>query len=149
MKLVDTLSLVEHQSATGTLQAQSELLLNSQPTGIIIPGSVLEAAVEVSARRYLLFVTDGNVFEESLTLALCQLERGILEIIHIGLAYHSGQFNNLILCDEHIRFHFIDEVSWTLQVADMAQTTLPFIGDPVGVQRRPRFKKWITITHGS
>ena len=90
MKQCHTLTLIEQQHSTQTAQAQSEILLDNRHTGIIVPGSILEAAVEISAERYLLFITDGILFEESLTIVLCQLELGVLEVIHIGLAYHSG-----------------------------------------------------------
>lgn len=145
--LVDHLTLKQIQPATEFSQAQSEVLLDNRHTGIIVPGSILEAAVEISAERYLLFITDGILFEESLTIVLCQLELGVLEVIHIGAAYHSGQFSNLSLCDDHIRFHFMDEKLWTLQVTDTAQVTLPFIGDSAGVQRQFGFKKWIILKH--
>lgn len=147
MKQCHTLTLIEQQHSTQTTQAQSEVLLDNRHTGIIVPGSILEAAVEISAERYLLFITDGILFEESLTIVLCQLELGVLEVIHIGLAYHSGQFSDLALCDDHIRFHFMDEKLWTLQIRDTAQVTLPFIGDPAGVQRQFGFKKWIILKH--
>lgn len=149
MKQCCTLSLIDHLSATHTAQAQSEVLLNNQSTGIIVPGSVLEAAVEINSDRFLLFITDDILFEESLTIVLCQLEYGILEIVQIGLAYHSGYFKDLILYPDRLQFHFIGETAWTLRVREKPKLSLPFIGDPTGVQRQPDFRKWIVLTNKS
>ena len=87
MEKVTTLSLSEVNEATDTAQARSEVLIGGISTGIIIPGKVLEGAIKVDARRYLLFVTDDVIFEEMLTILLLDLSQGVVEALTIGGAY--------------------------------------------------------------
>lgn len=70
MKQVNSISLVKVREATDVSQAQSDVMLNGKSTGIIVLGQVLEAAVQVNEPRYILFLTDDIIFEESLTIAL-------------------------------------------------------------------------------
>ncbi|MGK3115177.1 hypothetical protein [Candidatus Pantoea formicae] len=146
MHQVFNLSLVERHAATETAQARSEVLIEQQPSGIIIPGSVLEAAVEFAPKRYVLFVTDGIAYEESLTIVLCQRGEGVQEIVHIENAYTTGFFESLNLYDNRIQFKFFENTLWSLRVADSPKFTLPFIGDPKGVKRSAGFTKRLIIT---
>ncbi|ORM67228.1 hypothetical protein HA51_20645 [Pantoea rwandensis] len=146
MHQVFNLSLAQLHAATETAQARSEVFIEQQPSGIVIPGSVLEAAVEVSPGRYVLFVTDGIAYEESLTIVLCQRDEGVQEIIYIEHAYTSGFFEALNIYNDHIQFQFFKDTLWSLRVADSPKFTLPFIGDPKGVKRNAGFTKRLIIT---
>ena len=146
MQQVFNLSLTPRHPATETAQARSELVIDQQPCGIVIPGSVLEAAVEINPGRFVLFVTDGVSYEESLTIVLYQRGEGVQEIIHIENAYSSGFFEQLTLYQDHIEFNFLGEARWSLEVADTPKFALPFIGDPQYVKRSPGFKKQLLIT---
>ena len=146
MKQVINLSLAPQYPATETAQARSELIIDQQPCGIVIPGSVLEAAVEINPGRFVLFVTDGISYEESLTIVLYQRGEGVQEIIHIEHAYSSGLFEQLALYHDHIEFNFLGEARWSLEVADRPIFALPFIGDPQYVKRSAGFKKQLLIT---
>ncbi|MDI9220279.1 hypothetical protein QMZ30_05135 [Pantoea sp. EA-12] len=146
MQQIFNISLAETTPASETTQARSEVLLDQLPSGIVIPGSVLEAAVEISAGRYVLFVTDGNLYEESLTIVLCHRDAGVEEIIHIENIYTSGMFEDLAVHSDHIEFHFLGESRWSLSVADSPKFTLPFFGDPKGVKRSAGFKKQLYVT---
>lgn len=92
MEEVKTLSLSEVNEATDAALTRSEVLIDGNATGIIIPGKVLEAAIKVDARRYLLFVTDDIIFEEMLTILLLDLSQGIVEELTIGGAYYLRSF---------------------------------------------------------
>lgn len=146
MHQVFNLSLVERHAAKETAQARSEVLIEQQPSGIIIPGSVLEAAVEIAPKRYVLFVTDGITYEESLTIVLCQRGEGVQEIVHIENAYTTGFFEALNIHEDHIQFQFIGDTLWSLRVADSPKFMLPFIGDPKGVKRNAGFTRRLIIT---
>ncbi|MCA1175804.1 MULTISPECIES: hypothetical protein [unclassified Pantoea] len=146
MKQVFNLSFAPQYPATETAQARSELIIDQQPCGIVIPGSVLEAAVEINAGRFVLFVTDGISYEESLSIVLYQRGEGVQEIIHIENAYSSGFFEQFAIHQDHIEFKFLGGARWSLEVADAPKFALPFIGDPQFVKRSPGFKKQLLIT---
>ena len=90
MQQVNSISLVKVREATDVSQAQSDVVLNGKSTGILVPGQVLEAAVQVNEQRYILFLTDDIIFEESLTIALIDVHDGLKEIVHLGNEYSTG-----------------------------------------------------------
>lgn len=145
MEEVTTLSLSEVSEATDTTQARSEVLIGGNSTGIIIPGKVLEAAIKVDARRYLLFVTDDVIFEEMLTLLLLDLSQGVIEELTIGGAYTSGHFEDLRVLPRSASFRFIGDTTWTVKVSTSPTFKLPF-SDPRGVSRPAGLRKYIDIS---
>ena len=52
----------------GTLP-QCEICIAGRPTGLLVPGKVFEAAVEIDG-RYLVFLTEGVTMEELLSIHL-------------------------------------------------------------------------------
>ena len=84
MQQVNSISLVKVRDATDVSQAQSNVELNGKSTGIIVPGQVFEAAVQVNEQRYILFLTDDIIFEEFLTIALIDVHDGLKEIVQTG-----------------------------------------------------------------
>lgn len=145
MEEVTTLSLSEVSEATDTTQARSEVLIGGNPTGIIIPGKVLEAAIKIDSRRYLLFVTDEVIFEEMLTLLLLDLSQGVIEELTIGGTYTSGYFENLKVSPHSASFSFIGDTTWTVKVSASTTFKLPF-SDPRGVSRPMGLRKHIDIS---
>ncbi|EOC3068027.1 hypothetical protein ABUP50_000490 [Cronobacter malonaticus] len=146
MQQVHSLSLVKVQEATGLSQARSEVVLNGNNTGIIVPGEILEAAVLINEQRYVLFLTDDVIFEESLTIALFDLREGIKEIVWLGNEYATGYFEALAVTANSINFRFIGEYLWTVTVSDIPRFRLPFVSDPQGVKRDTGFKKYMNIS---
>jgi hypothetical protein len=146
MQQVNSIALVKVREATDLSQAQSDVVLNGNSTGIIVPGEELEAAVQVNDRSYILFLTDNVVFEESLTIALIDVRNGVKEIVHLGHEYSTGSFENLTVTGDSVSFNFIGDYIWTLQVSDSPRLRLPFASDPGGVKRKPGLKKYITIS---
>jgi len=145
MEVVTTLSLSEVSEATDTTQARAEVLIDGNSTGIIIPGKVLEAAIKIDARRYLLFVTDDIIFEEMLTLLLVDLSQGIVDELSIGGAYTSGYFEALTVSSCSASFRFIGDTTWTVKVS-LSPTLKLFFSDPRGVSRPMRLRKYIDIS---
>lgn len=145
MEEVTTLSLSEVNKATDTAQARSEVLIDGRLTGITIPGKVLEAAIKVDARRYLLFVTDDVIFEEMLTILLLDLSQGLVEELTIGGAYTSGHFEDLKVSPRSASFSFIGDTTWTVKVSKSPTLKLPF-SDPRGVSRPAGLRKYIDIS---
>ncbi|ALB54614.1 hypothetical protein AB8W28_02500 [Cronobacter universalis] len=146
MQQVNSLSLVKVQEATNLSQARSEVVLNGNNTGIIVPGEILEAAVLINEQRYVLFLTDDVIFEESLTVALIDLRGGIKEVVRVGNEYATGYFEALSVTADSISFRFIGESLWTVTVSDTPRFRLPFVPDPQGVKRDTGFKKYMNIS---
>lgn len=126
-------------------QPQAAIFFEGNPTGFIIHGLVLEAAIRVGAHRYLLFVTDDVIFEEMLTLLLLDLSQGVVEKLTIGGAYTSGHFEDLKVSPHSASFSFIGDTTWTVKVSESPTLKLPF-SDPRGVSRPMGFKKYIDIS---
>lgn len=145
MEVVTTLSLSEVSEATNTTQACAEVLIEGNSTGIIIPGKVLEAAIKIDARRYLLIVTDDVIFEEMLTLLLLDLSQGIVDELTIGSAYTSGYFEALRVSPCSASFRFIGNTTWTVKASLSPTLKLPF-SDPRGVSRPMGLRKYIDIS---
>ncbi|WP_241647153.1 hypothetical protein [Rosenbergiella metrosideri] len=145
MEEVTTLSLSKVNEATDTAQARSEVLIDGRLTGITIPGKVLEAAIKVDTRRYLLFVTDNDIFEEMLTILLLDFSKGVVEKLTIGVAYTSGNFENLEVSPRSASFRFIGDTVWTVRVSESPTLKLPF-SDPRGVSRPAGLRKYIDIS---
>ena len=55
MQQVNSISLVKGQEATDLSQAQSNVVINGNSTGIIVQGQILEAAVQVNDHHYIFF----------------------------------------------------------------------------------------------
>lgn len=145
MEEVTTLSLLAVTEATDTTQARAEVLMGGIPTGIIIRGKVLEAAIKTDARHSLLFVTDDVIFEEVLTLLLIDLSQGVVEELTIGGVYTSGQFEALKISPHSASFRFIGDTTWTVNVSASPTVKLPF-SDPRGVSRPMGLRKYINIS---
>lgn len=146
MKQVNSISLVKVQEATDLSQAQSNVVINGNSTDIIVPGQILEAAVQVNDHRYILFLTDDIIFEESLTIALIDVKDGVKEIVRLGNEYSMGSFEVLSVTVDSINFRFIGNFLWTVNTVDSPRLRLPFNSDPKGVKREAGLKKYMTIS---
>lgn len=146
MQQVNSVSLMKVREATDLSQAHSELLLNGNITGIIVPGEILEASVQINDQRYVLFLTDDVIFEESLTIALIDFREGIKEIVSVGNEYSTGNFEALSITADRINFRFMGDYLWTVTVSDTPRLRLPFLSDPRGVKRDAAFKKYMDIS---
>ncbi|EOI3468994.1 hypothetical protein ACN6UN_001577 [Cronobacter turicensis] len=146
MQQVNSVSLMKVREATDLSQAHSELLLHGNITGIIVPGEILEASVQINEQRYVLFLTDDVIFEESLTIALIDFREGIKEIVSVGNEYSTGNFEALSITADRINFRFMGDYLWTVTVSDTPRLRLPFLSDPRGVKRDAAFKKYMDIS---
>ena len=146
MQQVNSISLVKGQEATDLSQAQSSVVINGNSTDIIVPGQILEAAVQVNDHRYILFLTDDIIFEESLTIALIDVKDGVKEIVRLGNEYSMGSFEVLSVTVDSINFRFIGNFLWTVNTVDSSRLRLPFNSDPKGVKREVCLKKYMTIS---
>lgn len=118
MQQVQSLSLILTREANELTQAQCDVMLNGESMGILVPGHILEAAVQVNDQRYILFLTDDVIFEESLTIALIDVHDGLKEIVRLGNEYSTGSFADLQITDDSVNFRFIGIISgqWKYQI---------------------------------
>jgi len=125
---------------------QSELMLNRQPTGLIVDGAVLEAAIRWHD-LLLAFVTDNIMHEETLRIYLFDAELNIVDSARLGWMYATGVFSLLELCPPNtVRFLFFGDTDWTLELFNEEVFCIPFFKDPRGVSRPFRFHRRFQIT---
>ena len=124
---------------------RSALILNGQPTGQVIDGAVLEAAIRW--RDLLLaFVTDNILHEEALHIYLFDAQLNIVDSARLGWMYATGVFSLLNLCPPNtVRFRFFGDTDWTLELFDGDVFAIPFFQDPRGVSRPFRFHRRFQI----
>jgi hypothetical protein len=124
---------------------QSELILNRQPTGQVVAGAVLEAAIQWHD-LLLAFVTDNIMHEETLRIYLFDAKLNIVDSAQLGWMYATGVFSLLALCPPNtVRFLFFGDTDWTLELFNEKVFVLPFFKDPRGISRPFRFHRRFQI----
>lgn len=114
--------------------ARSAVVAAGRDTGQRVAGEVLEASIQWKD-CYLLFVTDAIPFEDSLRIYLFDARWNLLDSAKLGAMYTTGAFSGLELAPPNaVRFRFIGDITWELQLLDRGSPSLPF-SDPKGVSR--------------
>ncbi|MYM36859.1 hypothetical protein GTP38_21245 [Duganella sp. FT94W] len=125
---------------------KSELMLNGLPTGKIIDGAVLEAAIRWHD-CLLAFVTDAITHEETLRVYLFNDCLNIIDSAQLGWMYATGVFSLLELQPPNtVRFLFFGDTDWTLELFGDEVFAIPFFTDPRGVSRPLRFHRRFQIS---
>lgn len=115
--------------------ASSELLLDGRPSGLIMDGAVLEAAVEWHGCR-IAFFTDDIPFEDMLRIYMFDADMTLLDTAVLGAMYSTGTFTELNLQPPNaLTFRFFGGTFWRLVLLAKPEFSLPFISDPSGVSR--------------
>lgn len=113
----------------------SEILLNGQSTARRVTGAVLEGAVQWT-NCHLLFVTDDVPYEEMLRIVLLDSAFSTMDSARIGSPYSSGSFSGLTLVEPNtVRFRFIGDTDWRVELLPRPQLRMPFFSEPPGVYR--------------
>ena len=113
----------------------SELVIAGRPTGLCVPGKVLEAAVQVDG-RYLVFLTEGVTMEERLSIHLVSAEGRLIDSAGVGVIYALGIFAKLKLAPPHgVNFQFLGELQWSVEVFPEPRPAWPFRREAPGVRR--------------
>ncbi|MBA7845937.1 hypothetical protein HV213_21050 [Klebsiella sp. RHBSTW-00484] len=123
----------------------SELFMHGKETGTIIWGAVLEAAVWVDNNRYLLFLTDGLLYEDTLNIYLFDIKKGIQETIKMGATYADGYFENLEINTDSVSFDFLGNYRWTVNIFNKPVIRIPFTESWV-ISRDFRFTTYLKVT---
>lgn len=129
----------------GNVPPTSEILVDGRPSGCVVSGAILEAAVEAGEHR-LLFLTDDTPFEEMLSIHLLDARWHRLDSAVLGAAYCTGSFEALRLAPpDKVRFRFIGDTDWTIEILPQRGFRLPFVPDATGVSRRFGFSRHFIV----
>jgi len=119
--------------------ATSELLLDGKPTGPIVDGAVLEAAVEWRG-CHIAFFTDDIPFEDMLRIYMFDADMTLVDAAVLGGMYATGTFAELSLQPPNkLTFRFIGGITWRMVLLGEREFALPFFSDPRGVRRKFKF----------
>lgn len=122
-----------------TAPVTSELLVDRNPTGLVVTGAVLEAAVEWQGCR-IAFFTDDIPFEEMLRIYMFDANMALLDAATLGAMYSTGVFSDLaVLSPDTLAFRFFGGITWRLVLLNEREFALPFVSDPRGVWRKFKF----------
>ncbi|OBY75507.1 hypothetical protein [Acinetobacter gyllenbergii] len=147
MYVADYIGLALIQDMTDKSLPQSEVVIKGKKTGVVVEGKVLEGVVCVYSHCYLLFLTHDCIFEETLTLALVDLDKNsLLESLWIGLVYQTDIFTGPRICGDKILFEFLAEKTWVLQVLQTARIRFPISFNSL-VHRGFQFKSYLQLEH--
>lgn len=147
MYVADYIGLALIQDMTDKSLPQSEVVIKGKKTGVVVEGKVLEGVVCVYSHCYLLFLTHDCIFEETLTLALVDLDKNsLLESFWIGLVYQTDIFTGPRISDDKILFEFLAEKTWVLQVLQTARIRFPISFNSL-IHRGFQFKSYLQLEH--
>lgn len=122
-----------------------EVVRNGQATGQKVPGAVLEAAVQWQSFT-LLFTTDDIPFEEHLHIHLLDAQLQLLDSATVGGMYSTGSFSLLESADpDTLRFRFIGDTDWSVQVLPESGFRVPLLSEPTGVSRPLGFSRHFIV----
>lgn len=110
-----------------------------------VAGQVLEGAFAVGD-RYLLLLSDGIPSEDILSIHLLDARGALLDSASLGSPYATGAFQLLGLsAPDTVRFRFIGDTDWAVQVLDAPQARWPLLGEPRGVRRAFGVRRWFVV----
>jgi len=145
------LSIIKDISVKRVIEAdedktpRSELFVGGQAKGKFVSGAVLEAAVQYDS-FYLIFMTDDVPFEEMLSIHLLDVQLNVLDSAVIGGPYSTGSFSSLELIEPStLRFRFIGDTTWSVELLPRRMFRIPFISEPLGVWRRFGFTRHFVV----
>ncbi|GJI98809.1 hypothetical protein RugamoR57_55270 [Duganella caerulea] len=124
---------------TDAALASSELLLDGEPSGLIVTGAVLEAAVEWQGCR-IAFLTDDIPFEDMLRIYMFDANMTLMDAAVFGAMYSTGMFAELSLQPPNtLTFRFFGGIVWRMVLLAEREFALPLLSDPRGVSRKFKF----------
>jgi hypothetical protein len=122
------------------------LSYQGRDTGRDLPAAVLEAALEVDG-EWLLFLTHDVPFEETLGIFLLGSNFDVLDRVALMAPNATGAFKSLrILSDRRVRFNFLGEQGWELELMKKPAFRLPLVSEPLGVVRPFGFSRRFALS---
>lgn len=129
------------QPYTSLTLETSELLINGAPTGTILTGTILEAAVAWQDNT-IAFLTDDVPFEDMLRIYMLDAQHRVIDSAMLGAMYLTGKFDDLVLLPlDTITFSFIGGITWRLVLLQSAEFAIPWFSDPRGACRPLKFTR--------
>jgi hypothetical protein len=140
MQITERLSISPLGDADGDEPAKSRLIIDGSACETVVAGSCFEAALEGEG-FYLLFLTNGNPFEDFLNIHMLDKQGSVVDSCTLGAPYSTGSFTGLKLLGEKlISFRFIGGTVWQLKVFPKWRWRMPFVSEHFGVWRRHLLK---------
>jgi len=122
-----------------------EIFRNGQATGQQVRGAVLEAAAQWQSFT-LLLTTDDIPFEELLHIHLLDAQLQLLDSATVGGMYSTGSFSLLESAEpDTLRFRFIGDTDWSVQVLPEPGFRVPLLSEPTGVSRSLGFSRHFIV----
>lgn len=130
---------------TDQTMPQSEVVIRGEPTGKLINGAILEAAIGWNG-CYLAFITDDIPHEDTLRIYLFDPRLRLIDTATLGAMYSTGSFDHLELSPPNmLSFTFIGDTTWALELLGQPELAVSFIADPKGVSRPFAFHRRFRI----
>lgn len=130
---------------TPEVTPQSEITVAGVPTGKVIAGAILRAALRWG-EFVLIFLTDDVPFEDTLRMYLLDQDLAVVDSARMGAMYSTGIFSALDLTEpDTVRFQFFDGVLWTLTLLSEEEFAIPIISEPTSVSRPFKFFRRIRL----
>lgn len=110
------------EGAAGSEPPRAHLMHEGRELGLMLDGATLEAQFRVPPDYYLLILTDGCPYEESLHIYLLDTALAVRDTLHLGAPYTSGMLDNVqILEEDTLEFTFTESARYRLKVHSPAR----------------------------
>ncbi len=124
---------------------RSEVIRNDEPTGTIINGAILEAAIRWND-QFLVFVSDNIPNEETLHVYLLAANMRVIDSARMGWIYTPATFSLVeIRAPDEVRFRFLGDAIWIVTMLSEEEFALPYFSSQCGVARPFGFRRRFTI----
>jgi hypothetical protein len=144
LRLIDTFAL-RVVAAGEDAAPTSELVYQGAPTGVVLAGAMLEAAVAWN-ESYLLFLTDDIPYEDSLHIHLLDANFQSQDTASLSSIYSTGSFSALTLMPpDQLVFRFFGDMDWRVELLSRPTARVPFLSEPAGVKRPMGFSRRFII----
>lgn len=124
---------------------KSEVFHNDHPTGKIVTGAWLEAAIKCGT-QYLLLTTNDCAFSETLSIQLLDANFEQLDFAYLWTWLSDGCFSSLHIEEpDKVCFEFSGEYEWTVKILPRQSLRIPLVSEPLGVTRPFGFSRHFVI----
>lgn len=136
---------VSVRTISAAREPMSEIHVHGVSSGLLVSGSVLEAAIHCDGMT-LLMLTDDVPYEDMLSIHLFDRQWQLLDSARIGAAYATGAFGGLTLVEPNRwHFRFIDEAEWWIEILPAPSFRLPLVSEVKGVTRSHMFSRHFLV----